>query len=123
MGLSASVVSKTLTYAAAFSAFGDQIPWLVALALFFARGFIKTGLGTRKACHIVALAGSSSFGLGYSLVFSEALLSPAIPSVSARAGGIILPLVKSLCAACGSNVGDGTEHRLGSWLTFTCFQT
>ncbi|KAJ6315556.1 hypothetical protein OIU78_018935 [Salix suchowensis] len=81
MGLGASVLTKTLTFSAAFSAFG------------------------------------------YSLVFSEALLAPAIPSVSARAGGIFLPLVKSLCVACGSNVGDGTEHKLGSWLMLTCFQT
>lgn len=123
MGLGASVLTKTLTFAAAFSAFGDPIPWLIALAFFFARGFIKTGLGNRVAYQFVSLFGSSSLGLGYSLVFSEALLAPAIPSVSARAGGIFLPLVKSLCVACGSNVGDGTEHRLGSWLMLTCFQT
>ncbi|KAM0065273.1 putative solute carrier family 13 [Helianthus debilis subsp. tardiflorus] len=45
MGLGACVLTKTLTFAAAFSAFGDPIPWLIALAFFFARGFIKTGLG------------------------------------------------------------------------------
>lgn len=123
MGLGACVMTKTLTFAAAFSAFGDPIPWLIALAFFFARGFIKTGLGNRIAYQFVSLFGSSSLGLGYSLVFSEALLAPAIPSVSARAGGIFLPLVKSLCVACGSNVGDGTEHKLGSWLMLTCFQT
>ncbi|KAI0525000.1 hypothetical protein KFK09_004390 [Dendrobium nobile] len=123
LGLGATVLTKTLTFAAAFSAFGDPIPWLIALAFFFARGFIKTGLGNRVAYQFVSLFGSSSLGLGYSLVFSEALLAPAIPSVSARAGGIFLPLVKSLCVACGSNVGDGTENRLGSWLMLTCFQT
>ncbi|KAF7153125.1 hypothetical protein RHSIM_Rhsim01G0191600 [Rhododendron simsii] len=123
LGLGAAVLTKTLPFAAAFSAFGDPIPWLIALAFFFARGFIKTGLGNRVAYQFVSLFGSSSLGLGYSLVFSEALLSPAIPSVSARAGGIFLPLVKSLCVACGSNVGDGTEHKLGSWLMLTCFQT
>lgn len=123
MGLGACVLTKTLTFAAAFSAFGDPIPWLIALAFFFARGFIKTGLGNRIAYQFVNLFGSSSLGLGYSLVFSEAILAPAIPSVSARAGGIFLPLVKSLCAACGSNVGDGTEKKLGAWLTLTCFQT
>ncbi|KAM0052807.1 putative solute carrier family 13 [Helianthus debilis subsp. tardiflorus] len=123
LGLGACVLTKTLTFAAAFSAFGDPIPWLIALAFFFARGFIKTGLGNRIAYQFVKLFGSSSLGLGYSLVFSEALLAPAIPSVSARAGGIFLPLVKSLCVACGSNVGDGTEHKLGSWLMLTCFQT
>ncbi|XP_047327346.1 dicarboxylate transporter 1, chloroplastic-like [Impatiens glandulifera] len=123
MGLGTCVLTKTLTFAAAFSAFGDPIPWLIALAFFFARGFIKTGLGNRIAYQFVSLFGSSSLGLGYSLVFCEALLAPAIPSVSARAGGIFLPLVKSLCVACGSNVGDGTEHKLGSWLMLTCFQT
>ncbi|CAI9785745.1 unnamed protein product [Fraxinus pennsylvanica] len=123
MGLGACVLTKTLTFAAAFSAFGDPIPWLIALAFFFARGFIKTGLGNRIAYQFVSLFGSSSLGLGYSLVFSEALLAPAIPSVSARAGGIFLPLVKSLCVACGSNTGDGTENKLGSWLMLTCFQT
>lgn len=123
MGLGATVLTKTLTFSAAFSAFGDPIPWLIALAFFFARGFIKTGLGNRIAYQFVRLFGSSSLGLGYSLVFSEALLAPAIPSVSARAGGVFLPLVKSLCAACGSNVGDGTERRLGAWLMLTCFQT
>lgn len=123
MGLGACVFTKTLTFAAAFSAFGDPIPWLIALAFFFARGFIKTGLGNRIAYQFVSLFGKSTLGLGYSLVFSEALLAPAIPSVSARAGGIFLPLVKSLCVACGSNVGDGTEGKLGSWLMLTCFQT
>ncbi|KAF7805403.1 dicarboxylate transporter 1, chloroplastic [Senna tora] len=123
LGLGVSVLTKTLTFAAAFSGFGDPIPWLICLAFFFARGFIKTGLGNRIAYQFVSLFGSSSLGLGYSLVFSEALLAPAIPSVSARAGGIFLPLVKSLCVACGSNAGDGTENRLGSWLMLTCFQT
>ncbi|XP_061350236.1 dicarboxylate transporter 1, chloroplastic [Gastrolobium bilobum] len=123
LGLGVSVLTKTLPFAAAFSGFADPIPWLIALAFFFAKGFIKTGLGNRVAYQFVSLFGSSSLGLGYSLVFSEALLAPAIPSVSARAGGIFLPLVKSLCVACGSNAGDGTENRLGSWLMLTCFQT
>ncbi|KAL3695141.1 hypothetical protein R1sor_008792 [Riccia sorocarpa] len=123
MGLGAAVLTKTLTFAAAFSAFGDPIPWLIALAFFFAKGFIKTGLGNRVAYQFVALFGKTSLGLGYSLVFSEALLAPAIPSVSARAGGIFLPLVKALCLACGSKPGDGTEKKLGSWLMLTCFQT
>ncbi|XP_006664065.2 dicarboxylate transporter 1, chloroplastic [Oryza brachyantha] len=123
LGLGAAVLTRTLTFAAAFSAFGDPIPWLIALAFFFARGFIKTGLGSRVAYAFVSAFGGSSLGLGYALVFAEALLAPAIPSVSARAGGIFLPLVKSLCEACGSRVGDGTERKLGSWLMLTCFQT
>nr|WMQ58783.1 dicarboxylate transporter 1 [Lilium hybrid cultivar] len=123
LGLGASVLTKTLTFTAAFSGFGDSIPWLLALAFFFARGFMKTGLGSRVAYHLVSLFGASSLGLGYALVFGEALLAPAIPSVAARAGGIFLPIIKSLCAACGSAAGDGTERRLGACLMLTCFQT
>ena len=45
------------------------------------------------------------------MVFSEALLAPTIPSVSERAGGIFLPLVKVVCE---SNAADRTKHRLGN---------
>eukprot|EP00899_Mesostigma_viride_P012219 jgi/Mesvir1/20999/Mv08058-RA.1 len=123
IGLGVSVLTQTLTFAAAFSAFGNEIPWLIALAFFFAKGFIKTGLGNRVAYIFVKLFGKTTLGLSYSLVFSEALLAPAIPSVSARAGGIFLPLVKSLCEACGSRAGDGTERKLGAYIMVTCFQT
>mmetsp|Transcript_69329 Transcript_69329/g.219368 ORF Transcript_69329/g.219368 Transcript_69329/m.219368 type:complete len:571 (-) Transcript_69329:1084-2796(-) len=123
MGLGVTMVTKTLTFAQAFSAFAGEIPWLIAIAFFLARGFIKTGLGNRIAYLIVAAFGKSSLGLTYSLVFAEAILAPAIPSVAARAGGIFLPLAKSLCLACGSDPADGTEKNLGSYLMLTLFQT
>jgi di/tricarboxylate transporter len=67
---------------------------LIAFAFFLARGFIKTGLGNRIAYQIVSMFGQTTLGLTYSLVMAEALLSPAIPSLAARAGGIFLPLAK-----------------------------
>eukprot|EP00898_Chlorokybus_atmophyticus_P000990 jgi/Chlat1/1892/Chrsp145S00773 len=112
LGLGAAVLTKTLTFAAAFSAFGNEIPWLIALAFFFAKGFSNTGLGERVAYMFVKWFGKTTLGLSYSIVFSEAFLAPAIPSVSARAGGIFLPLV-----------GDGTEKKLGAYLMLTAFQT
>ena len=45
LGLDTAVLTKTLTFVAAFSAFGDPIPWLIAMGFFFTRGFIKAGLG------------------------------------------------------------------------------
>lgn len=60
--------------------------WLIAIAYFLAGGFIKSGLGNRIAYGIVSVFGKTTLGLTYSLVFAEALLSPAIPSVAARAG-------------------------------------
>lgn len=60
--------------------------WLIAIAFWLSGGFIKSGLGNRIAYGIVALFGKTTLGLTYSLVFAEALLAPAIPSVAARAG-------------------------------------
>ena len=77
--------------------------WLIAIAFWLSGGFIKSGLGNRVAYQIVAAFGKTTLGLAYSLVFAEALLAPAIPSVAARAGGIFFPLVKALCLACGSD--------------------
>jgi len=77
--------------------------WLIAIAFWLSGGFIKSGLGNRVAYAIVSVFGKTTLGLAYSLVFAEALLAPAIPSVAARAGGIFFPLVKALCLACGSD--------------------
>jgi len=117
------MLTNTLTFGQAFSAFGSEIPWLIALAFFLARGFIKTGLGNRIAYMVVSAFGASTLGLTYSLVFSEALLAPAIPSLAARAGGIFLPLAKALCVACGSKPEDGTSRVMGSYVMVTLFQT
>mmetsp|Transcript_18497 Transcript_18497/g.51906 ORF Transcript_18497/g.51906 Transcript_18497/m.51906 type:complete len:564 (-) Transcript_18497:806-2497(-) len=123
LGLGAAMLTKVLTFAEAFSAFSSEIPWLIAIAYWLAGGFIKSGLGNRIAYAIVAAFGKTSLGLTYSLVFAEALLSPAIPSVAARAGGIFFPLAKALCLACGSDPENGTQKKLGSYLMKTCFQT
>ena len=60
--------------------------WLIAIAFWLSGGFIKSGLGKRVAYAIVSVFGKTTLGLTYSLVFAEALLAPAIPSVAARAG-------------------------------------
>ena len=43
LGLGASVLTKTLTFAVMFSAFRDSIPWLIALAFFFVLAFNTIG--------------------------------------------------------------------------------
>jgi anion transporter len=123
LGLASTMLTKTLTFSAAFSAFASEIPWLIAIAFWLSGGFIKSGLGSRIAYMIVAAFGKTTLGLTYSLVFAEALLAPAIPSVAARAGGIFFPLAKALCLACGSDPADGTERKMGSYVMKTCFQT
>jgi di/tricarboxylate transporter len=96
--------------------------WLIAIAYWLAGGFIKSGLGNRIAYSMVAAFGKTTLGLTYALVLGEALLSPMIPSVAARAGGIFFPLAKALCLACGSDPDKGTEKKMGAYVMKTCFQ-
>ena len=49
----------------ALSGFGNATIWLIGLAFFIARGFIKTGLGTRLAYKFISIFGKSSLGLSY----------------------------------------------------------
>ena len=96
VGLSVALVTRTLTIAEALSGFSNGTVWLVVAAFFIAAGFIKTGLGARIAFGLVALIGKRPIGLGYGLVAADLILAPIIPSNTARAGGVIFPILQSL---------------------------
>lgn len=95
--------------------------WLVVFVFMIAKGFVKTNLGSRIAYTFVKLLGKRTLGLGYGIVFSELIMAPLIPSNSARAGGVLYPIVKSIAQALGSNPTDGTQKRLGEFLTLVTF--
>lgn len=119
LSLTFSVATKVLSFADAFSGFSNEVVWLVVFAFFVARGFILTGLGARLAYKIMSILGKNSIGLGYGLVATDLILAPAIPSVTARVGGIVYPMVKSL-----SEIFTGSSHdpRMGGFLSITAFQ-
>jgi DASS family divalent anion:Na+ symporter len=121
-GITASIVSRTLTVSAALSGFSNGVIWLVMTAFFISRGFIKTGLGARIAYSFVRLLGKNTLGLGYSMSATELVLAPAIPSNTARAGAVIYPIVRSMAAAFDSRPGDGSERRIGAFLIKNSFQ-
>ncbi|MCH9621965.1 MAG: putative malate transporter YflS [Chlamydiia bacterium] len=121
MSLVILVLTNVLTFEQAFSGFSKPVVWLIAAAFFIARGFIKTGLGLRLSYFIMSKAGKSTLGLAYSLVFTEFLLGPAIPSVTARSGGIFFPIVESLSKAFGSHP-EGSRKKIGAYLITTIFQ-
>ncbi|KAL0718425.1 hypothetical protein Bca4012_067747 [Brassica carinata] len=122
IGLTASIVTRTLSFSAAFSAFTSEVIWLIVISFFFARGFVKTGLGDRIATYFVKWLGKSTLGLSYGLTISEALIAPAMPSTTARAGGIFLPIIKSLSLSAGSKPNDSSSRKLGSYLIQNQFQ-
>lgn len=102
-------------------AFGNKTVWLVAMAYMISRGFSKTGLGKRMALWFVKLFGKRTLGLAYAIEGIDLVTAPAIPSNTARAGGIIYPIVKALSETFHSTPQDHTERKIGSYLIFSEF--
>ncbi|RKP15394.1 Sodium/sulfate symporter [Piptocephalis cylindrospora] len=79
----------------ALSGFSYDVAWIVFLAFQLGRAVQVTGLGRRLALMIVRFLGSSLLGLGYALSLTELILSPIIPSNTAR-GGVMMPIAMSI---------------------------
>lgn len=106
----------------ALTGFGDKVIWLIGISFFIARGFIKTGLGNRIAFLFIRVFGKSSLGLAYGLGLADLCLAPAIPSNTARGGGIIYPIMKSMATSFDSVPDKPETHRkLGSYLTLNSY--
>lgn len=102
--------------------FGDKVIWLIGISFFIARGFIKTGLGNRIAYLFIKIFGKSTLGLAYGLGLADLVLAPAIPSNTARGGGIIYPIMKSMSLNFGSDPQQPeTNRKIGSYLTLNCY--
>jgi DASS family divalent anion:Na+ symporter len=119
--ITALSLTKTLSLQEALSGFSSNIAWLIVIAFFIARGFIQTNLGQRIAYMLISAFGKSSTGLSYSLIFTEFLLAPLIPSTSARGGGIIYPIATSLAREYDQM--SGHKSKTSSFLIMTCFHT
>ncbi len=102
---------------AALSGFANATIWLIVSAFFVARSVIKSGLGLRLAYLFVRIFGRNTLGLAYGLGLTDLALSPFIPSNTARAGGIVYPITKSIAESAGSFTEDPKTHRkIGSYL-------
>lgn len=115
------ILTKTLSFGDAFSGFTSDIVWLIVFAYFISRGIINTGLGNRIAFLFMRRFGKRTLGLSYSLAVTDLVLAPAIPSSTARAGGIVLPILKSISIAFGSHAHQPDANRVGTYLTLTAF--
>ncbi len=122
IGIMMTAATQTLSPGDALSGFGNTTIWLIVVAFFISRGFIKTGLGARIAYLFMSVLGKKTLGLSYGLVASDLVLAPAIPSNTARAGGVVFPILVSIAKAYGSNADDGTHRKLGAFLTKAAFQ-
>ncbi|RLA64849.1 MAG: oxidoreductase [Epsilonproteobacteria bacterium] len=115
LGVSAAILTGTLTAKQAFSGFAEDWILLIIVAFLIARGVIKSGLGKRIAFLIIRKFGKTSLGLSYSVIAADMLIAPAFPSNTARSG-VLFPIVNALATDSDSKVADGTRKKLGSFL-------
>ena len=98
------------------SGFSSTSCWLVFSAFLVGRAFIDTGFGARVAYILIDKFGHTTLGLGYVAAMTDGILSPAIPSTTARTGGIVLPIFRSLAVTLGSEPGP-TARKVGGYMT------
>ncbi|WP_445678757.1 DASS family sodium-coupled anion symporter [Radicibacter daui] len=113
--VTAATSSKAM--ADALGSFSSPLIWLIVVAIFISRGLKKTGLGKRIGLLFISLLGRRTVGIGYGLAVCELVLAPFMPSNTARGGGIVHPIMKSIAQAFGSDPADGTERRMGTYLS------
>ena len=89
--------------------------WLIFAAFALSVAFGTTGLGHRIAYYLVRAFGSTTLRLGYVTAFLDLILSPATPSNTARAAGIVYPINLSIAEAVGSYPGE-TAKKAGAYL-------
>ena len=100
----------------ALSGFANPLIWLIGISIMISRGLIKTGLGARIGYWFIALFGRKTIGIGYALSLSELVLAPVTPSNTARGGGIMHPIMKSIARSFDSSPEQGTEGKIGRYL-------
>lgn len=111
--------SATESIKIALSELNSTLIWLIVIAFMIARGFIKTGLSKRVAYYLVKILGRNTLGLAYGLSVTDIALAPAIPSTTARAGGVIYPIAEALAINFNSNPKDDSRNRIGTFLMLT----
>lgn len=107
----------------ALSGFSNSLIWLIGISIMISRGLIKTGLGARIGYYFIALFGRKTLGIGYALSISELILAPVTPSNTARGGGIIHPIMKSIASSFGSEPDALTTGKIGRYLALVNYQT
>lgn len=114
-------ITDTLSIGNTLSGFANTTIWLIVMAFFISRGVIKTGLGRRLALFFVSKLGKKPLGVAYGMAITDFVLAPATPSNTARAGGIIMPILTSISHQYGSEPNGPTAKKVGAYFMQTAF--
>jgi divalent anion:Na+ symporter, DASS family len=115
-------LTGTLTPARVLAGFGNVTVWLIFTAFLFSRAVTQTGFGMRVGYLFIERFGRTPLRLGYSLAAADLVLAPFIPSDTARGGGVVYPITRSVASAFGSEPGP-TAGKIGSFLMLVSFHT
>jgi DASS family divalent anion:Na+ symporter len=120
LAMTTLVLTGTLPGTKVLSGFSNPTVWLIFTAFLFARSVTATGFGMRIAYLFIRRFGYSALTLGYSVAAADVALAPFIPSDTARGGGIIYPITRSLAQVFESEPGP-TAGRIGAFLMLVGF--
>ena len=109
--------SATVNRNWALSGFSNGVIWLIFAAFMFAMGYQKTGLGKRISLLLIKYLGRNTLGLGYAVAFSDAILSPFMPSNTARSAGTIYPVASNIPPMFGSTP-ENEPRKIGAYITW-----
>ncbi|MGQ8707351.1 DASS family sodium-coupled anion symporter [Serratia sp. TSA_198.1] len=100
----------------ALSGFSNQLIWLIGFSIMISFSLNKTGLGSRIGYYFISLFGKKTLGIAYALTLAELTLAPVTPSNTARGGGIIHPIMKSIADSFGSRPELNSSGKIGRYL-------
>src|SRR6185295_2907379 len=84
------------------------------------RAFTETGFGIRVGYLFIQRFARTPLSLAYSLAGADLVLAPFIPSDTARGGGVVFPITRSVASAFNSEPGP-TAKLIGTFLVLVSF--
>jgi DASS family divalent anion:Na+ symporter len=119
IGVTTMIAVKGAPMARVLAGYSTPSVWLMVISILIARAIIDSGLARRIALLFIRAFGHSSLGIAYALSATEITLSAGI-TISARSGGIVLPITKSIAELYNSHPGD---NLLGRFLMTSVYQS
>jgi DASS family divalent anion:Na+ symporter len=105
----------------ALGGYAEPSVWLVLFAMIMARVLIDTGAAHRIALFFIRQFGHRSIGVSYALVLTDVTLAGGVPSITARSGGMVMPVGKAIAELFDSHPG-ATAPKLGRYLFASMYQ-
>jgi divalent anion:Na+ symporter, DASS family len=105
----------------ALGGYAEPSVWLVLIAMVMARVLIDTGAAHRIALLFIRQFGSRSLGVAYALVMTDITLAGGVPTITARSGGMVMPVGKAIAELFDSYPGPSAP-RLGRYLFASMYQ-